>query len=713
MARTYTLKTTRAKSRLGIDYAAHLNDEQRAVVEAPAGPLLVLAGAGSGKTRALTYRVARLIDMGVPPDAILLLTFTNRSAREMLGRVEELCGAAARQVMGGTFHHVGNVLLRRHAEAIGYGDNFTILDRDDAREVMGAAVVDAGVRVKKGRFPKPDVLLEIASFAINTQTAVREVITKKAPRFFPLSDDIAAVCRAYIERKASMNLMDFDDLLMNWKVLLEEAGPIGEQLSKSAQVVLVDEYQDTNQLQGEIVDLMARAHKNVTVVGDDAQCIYGFRGAEVGNMLGFSERYPDAKMLPLTVNYRSTPEILSLANATLARSSVGFEKTLKAVRPTGSAPALIPCKDVVMQAEFTAQRVLELRDEGISLNDMAVLYRAHSHAMEIQVEFTRRGIPFVVRSGLRFFEQAHIKDVLSHLKLIYNHDDELSFRRAVKLQDGVGNASADALWHAMLDVKRGGWRPADDDLMAQLEMAAGKRAKAGVRKFLGLMNELSRPHMRETPGEMIRAVLDRFYADYLMRNFPNGQERADDVAQLADYAGGFGSLDELLDELALVQDFSVEETVAADDPEERVTLSSIHQAKGLEWRCVFLPWLTDGRFPSDLALREPGGSEEERRLFYVATTRAQDELFLTYPQIHRSRDSSQVLMRRSRFVEELPEPVALPPEEASYEGETEGLYEVWQIHEEEVDPAALEDADDPLASLDKPRPLLGGGDGES
>ena len=269
MARVYALKARRT-SRLGIDYQAHLNREQREVVNAPPGPLLVLAGAGSGKTRALTYRVARMIDSGIPAESILLLTFTNRAAREMLKRVEEICGPEARRVQGGTFHHVGNSILRRHAEAIGYSPNFNILDRDDAQEVMGAAIIDAGVSAKKGRFPKSDVLLQLTSFSINTQTPVRDVIAAKNPRFFHLADDIAAVCRAYIERKASMNLMDFDDLLMNWKVLLEEAGPVAAEIAKSTQVLLVDEYQDTNRLQGEIVDLMASAHKNLTVVGDDA-----------------------------------------------------------------------------------------------------------------------------------------------------------------------------------------------------------------------------------------------------------------------------------------------------------------------------------------------------------------------------------------------------------------------------------------------------------
>jgi len=687
MARVYKLKTAQV-SRLGIDYGAHLNREQRDVVDAPAGPLLVLAGAGSGKTRALTYRVARLIDNGIPPEGIILLTFTNRAAREMIERVETLCGPTARRVLGGTFHHVANTMLRRHAEAIGYGSNFTILDRDDAAEVMAASVIDAGVDAKKGRFPKADLLLDLASFAINTQTPVRDVVADRAPRFFNASDGIAAACRAYIERKASMNLMDFDDLLMNWRVLLEEVQPVADVIKEGARAVLVDEYQDTNALQGAIVDLLAQKHKNVTVVGDDAQCIYGFRGAEVRNMLEFKERYPNAEMRSLTVNYRSTPEILELANASLARAKEGFQKRLQAVRPSGMLPALVPCRDVNMQAEFVAQRILELRDEGVSLDEIAVLYRAHSHAMEIQVELTKRQIPFVVRSGLKFFEQAHVKDVLAYLKLVFNPEDELSFRRAVKLHEGIGNATADETWRHLKGLLETGMRSFSSGLMLSLENAVQKRAKRGLKDFLALIRKLSESTMTARPGEMIRLILENppdggGYKSALMRHYANANERAEDVEQLADYADGFASLEELLTELALVQSFSVEEAVASDDPDEKVTLSSVHQAKGLEWGRVFIPWLVDGRFPSDLALRDPGGDDEERRLFYVAVTRARDEVFLTYPQIHRGRDTTQVLMRRSRFIEELPVPEELD------DGMTYGLYETWQI--EEVPPELLED----------------------
>jgi DNA helicase-2/ATP-dependent DNA helicase PcrA len=700
MARHFQLKSAAALSRLGIDYQAALNDEQRAVALAPPGPVAVLAGAGSGKTRAITYRVARFLDTGIPPEKILLLTFTNRAAKEMLRRVGELVGPQALQVTGGTFHHVGNAILKKHALAIGYGENFTILDREDARELMAAAVVDAKIDTGKARFPKADVLLDIASAAINQRKPARDVLLQRAPRFAHLADDIMGVCRAFVQKKAALNVMDFDDLLMNWAVLLEEGGKLAEHIQRSFDAVLVDEYQDTNALQGAIVDLMARPHRNVTVVGDDAQCIYGFRGAAVENLRDFPARWPGATVLPLQVNYRSTPEICALANATLSRARQEFPTRLRAVRPSGMLPALVPCRDVAVQAEFVAERILQLRDEGVGLDDIAVLYRAHRNVLELQVELTRRGIPFLVRSGLRFFEQAHIKDVLCHLKLLWNADDELSFRRTVKLHDGVGNATADALWGAFkVALSRGkdaagAARALVDDPC--LDGTLGRRAKPGVERYASVLGRMGERDLRDKPGEQIRVLLDGCYADHLRKAYPVADERIAEIEQLADYAAGFADTEAFLGELMLVQSFSAEEVVSAEDPDEKVTLSSVHQAKGLEWARVFVVWATDGAFPSDLALKDDLGEDEERRLWYVAVTRARDEVYVCHPQTSRLRDTTMVLHKPSRFVAELPEPVAEP------DGTTSGLYEPWVI--ELVAPEALPPADTPdaprLAAVD-------------
>lgn len=687
MARSFQLKT-KAVSSLGIDYQSALNDEQRAVVMAPRGPVLINACAGSGKTRALTYRLARFLDTGIAPERILLLTFTNRAARHMQERVAELCGPAGQRIMGGTFHHVANALLRKNAEAIGYGENFTIVDKEDARDIIAAAVVDAKIDPNKARFPKPDVLLDIASTAINTQKPARDVLLLRAPRFLHLSDEIMAVCRAFVARKASLNVMDFDDLLMNWSVLLEQheggGGKLAAHIKGSFDAVLVDEYQDTNALQGKIVDAMASGHKNVTVVGDDAQCIYGFRGAAVENMREFEKRWPGATVLPLQINYRSSPEICTLANACLSRARQEFPTRLRAIRPTGVLPALVPCRDANIQAEFIAERILQLRDEGVSLGEIGVLYRAHRNALELQVELTRRGIPYLVRSGMRFFEQAHIKDVLSHLKLLWNPDDELAFRRTIKLHDGIGNATSDALWHSFrVQLTRGTQAGEAARTLANdpsLDGTLGKRAKPGVHKYADLLGRMGERDIKSSPSEQIRVLLDAFYGDYLRKHFPSAEERVAEIDQLADYAMGFTDTEAFLSELMLVQNFSAEEIVAAEDPDEKITLSSVHQAKGLEWSRVFCLWMTDGMFPSDLALKDEHGEDEERRLYYVAVTRAKDELYLTYPQTSRQRDTSMILHKPSRFISELP----APSEDA--EG-TSGLYESWVIELVENDAA--------------------------
>ena len=547
---------------------------------------------------------------------------------------------------------------------------------------MGAAVSDAmttlGRKVTSERFPKPDVLLDLASFVLNTQQPAREVVLRRVPRFAHLVDELMAVCQAYIKRKASLNVMDFDDLLMNWKVLLEDGGALAKDIQSRFKAVLVDEYQDTNALQGQIVDLMGQGHRNVTAVGDDAQCIYGFRGAEVKNMLEFKERWPDAAMLPLQVNYRSTPQILDVANAVLGRARAGFKTRLRGVRPLGLLPALVPTRDTAQQAEFVAERMLQLRDEGVPLSEIAVLYRAHRHVLELQVELTRRGIPYVVRSGLRFFEQAHIKDVLSHLKLLFNPDDELSFRRSIKLHDGVGNATTDAMWRVFKDgLASGADAPRAATRMAEYPTlsagAVAKRAKPGIERFARVLRSMTKDDVRDKPGEMIRVLLEDFYSEVLLRTQANGRERIEEIEQLADYAAGFLDLEAFLSELALVQSFSAEEVVAAEDPDEKVTLSSVHQAKGLEWSRVFLVWLADGAFPSDLALKDPRGEDEERRLFYVAITRAKDELYLVHPLVTRARDTSMVLHRSSRFIDELPKPGI------DDSGELTGLYEPWEI----------------------------------
>jgi len=688
MSRRYQLEPA-ARAKAALNYAGLLNDEQRAVVEAGDGPILVIAGAGSGKTRALTWRVARLLHEGMAPEALLLLTFTNKAAREMLRRVEEVARVDTRQIWGGTFHHVAHRVLREHAPVLGYAKGYSILDREDTRDVMSAAIADCGLAVGARRFPKADVLVDLVSMAVNTQTPLAEVVADRRPQFLPLGDDILRVARRYAERKHALNAMDFDDLLMNWKVVLAEHEPVRKLLADRFRHVLVDEYQDTNRLQGDIIDLVASGHRNLCVVGDDAQCIYGFRGAHFANILEFEQRYPDATRYDLTVNYRSTPQILELANASIAYNVKQFDKALSSVRSDGTLPALVPCRDVQQQAQFVAQRVLELRDEGIPLTEIAILYRAHHHAMEIQFELARRGIPFVVRSGVRFFEAAHIKDVLAHLRFARNPGDELALKRALRLTPGIGSATADAVWSALAARRRGGSGGVDELLAPDVAGQVPPKGRAGYRRVCDLLRKLARPPTADLPGEAIELVLAEGYEDYLKAEFLNADSRVEDIRQLAEYARGYEDTEAFLSEIALLTELSAETVSEGGEPDEKMVLSSVHQAKGLEWRAVFLVWLADGRFPSAQALKNRDGEEEERRLFYVACTRAKDDLYLCLPLMAAPRDRERVVLKASRFVEELPGDPA--------------LYERWQL-EDPAAAAALPAANDPALLGPKPAP---------
>ena len=447
MSREYTLQRAPSATAINIDYAAELNEQQLAAVTASPGPLLVIAGAGSGKTRTLTYRVAYLLENGIDPRNILLLTFTNKAARQMLDRVANLLPVDASGLWGGTFHSIGNRMLRRHGSALGYSSGFSIMDREDQKDLINTVVAAAGINPKEIRFPKGDVLAEIFSFVVNTETPIDALLAEKFPYFLPLLDQIKDVHARYEKKKKSTNSMDFDDLLEKTLRMLKEHEEIAAFYRRQFQFILVDEYQDTNKIQADFIDTLASEHRNVMVVGDDAQSIYSWRGANFKNILAFPQRYPDAQVFKIEMNYRSVPDILRVANAAIAANVQQFRKQLSATRPTNSVkPAVVGLNDGSEQALFVAQRILELRDEGVELNEIAVLYRAHYHAIELQLELSRRGIPYVITSGVRFFEQAHVKDVTAFIRFIANPRDEVAFKRMVKLLPGIGNKSADSLW---------------------------------------------------------------------------------------------------------------------------------------------------------------------------------------------------------------------------------------------------------------------------
>jgi DNA helicase-2/ATP-dependent DNA helicase PcrA len=638
-----------------------LNPQQLEVVTASGGPMLVIAGAGSGKTRTVTYRMARLIEMGENPARILLLTFTNKAAHEMLRRAEQLVRANVRAIWGGTFHHVGNLILRRHANQAGRAGNYSILDREDSADLLESCVADLGINPKERFFPKKNILLDVLSFSLNTGALLEDVVFHRYPGYEDCLDDMKRVFSRYTERKTEMNVLDFDDLLVLWLRLLEEHPEILKKYQEQFRHVLVDEYQDTNHLQGRLIDMLAGGHRNLMVVGDDAQSIYSFRGADFTNIIEFPNRYPDACVYRLESNYRSTPQILQLANASISQNTRQFDKRLQAVASPGELPAVIPVRDVLQQADFICQRILELRDEGVPLDEIGVLYRAHFHSMEVQMELTRRGVPFQVRSGLRFFEQRHVKDVTAYLKIIVNPRDEIAWKRVLLLLPGVGSATAHRFWQAAASVS---------DPLGQLDgpdfrALFSKKAKEEWDTLAGTLVSLTGEAMASQPAEMIRQVLESGYREYLEKTFPNAASRLEDLEQLARFAEQFDANESFLSELALMTTVGGEEAQADVEPEESLILSSVHQAKGLEWRVVFVIWLAEDRFPSGLALRENEDDEEERRLFYVAVTRAKEVLYLCYPLLELGRHQMSVFTKPSRFIKELPESV----------------YEQWAIEE--------------------------------
>src|SRR5687767_2922098 len=427
MARQYTLHPQASAQGMRIDFAAELNPQQCAAVMAPPGPALVIAGAGSGTTRTLTYRVAYLLENGVAPSHILLLTFTNKAAREMLDRVAALLPNDITGLWGGTFHSVGNRLLRRHPEAAGFAPGFSIMDREDQQDLLDAVIAGSGIDPKDKRFPKGEVLADVFSFAINTGRTIDQVLVEKYPHFLEFSGKIAEAQKKYETKKKAANSLDFDDLLEKTLLVLQRENAIAERYQRQFQFVLVDEYQDTNRIQADFIDLLGKGQRNVMVVGDDAQSIYSWRGANFKNILDFPKRYPDARVFKIETNYRSAPDILDVANAAIAANVQQFKKELVAARAAAPVkPALVPLADSNQQALFVTQRILELREEGVELDEIAVLYRAHYHSMELQMELTRHGVPFEITSGMRFFEQAHVKDVAAFLKFVVNPRDEVA-----------------------------------------------------------------------------------------------------------------------------------------------------------------------------------------------------------------------------------------------------------------------------------------------
>ncbi len=610
-------------SKLQIDYEQELNDQQLEVVQNGDGRTLVLAGAGSGKTRTITYRVAWLLEHGVAPENILLLTFTNKAAKEMISRVEGLLGAQAQGLWAGTFHSVANRLLRRYAIRLGYDERFSILDQEDARELVRLCVKELKIDTKDRRFPSPSVLHGIISYQQNKQDSIENVLEDRYHKFVPLRGDIENVADLYRTMKLAQNVMDFDDLLLNLRKLLLSDEQAAKQLSMMFQFVLVDEFQDTNRVQSELVDLLSREHQNLLVVGDDAQSIYSFRAAEIENILAFPRRYPTAQTFRLTKNYRSTPEILAVANQVIAKNVDQFEKELEAVGSSGDRPSLVPAANSAQEAQYIADQILELRNEGTRLQEMAVLFRAAFHSQALEFELMKRDIPYEYRGGLKFFERAHIKDAVAHLRLMHNVRDIMAWMRALRLHPGIGLVTAQKIANMASTCQQ------IEDVLS-MPIQTGKRAAAGWEGFLRVLREML--EHGGTPSEYIRAFVgSEDYQDYLENEYPNASERREDLEQFALFAEQTDELSQFLDYVSLTAEYGAERVIDDKTDDERMILSTVHQAKGLEWDAVFVMHLNEGSFPHGRAFQEENGVQEERRLFYVAATRARKHLFLTYP----------------------------------------------------------------------------------
>lgn len=640
----------------GIDYGKELHEQQRAVVESREKAALVLAGPGSGKTRVLVYRVAHLIEQGVRPEEILLLTFTNRASKEMLRRVEELLGKKPKGLTGGTFHHVGSQILRRHAPILNLSSNFSIIDSEDSKQLLKDVIAHVAGEKEK-HFPSAGIIHSIISFSSNACIGIAECIEKKYSGYKEYTSDMVSIAQNYALRKRKSHLVDFDDLLLLWNKVLDH-DKVKEYYRRQWKHILVDELQDTNKLQFSIIrKLTERAANNIMVVGDDCQSIYSFRAAEISNILDFPKTYPSCKEYRLEVNYRSTHDIVNLVNKSIKNNKEQFKKVLQAQREGGEKPIVVRCMDPEQEASFVGKRILELHEGGLHYKDIGVLFRAEYQSAQVELELSKRRIPFVKRGGLRFFEQAHIKDMTAFLKILNNEQDELAWKRVLCLFEGIGPAKAISIWQWISETRNplSHIRNADNQPLA--ERASGWNA---FKKVVAALPE------EKTPSVLIDSFLRSFYEVYLKEQYPNYRERLLDVKQYINLALQYTDGRKFLEDILLDADLTGSESSTGDE-HDAVVLSTIHQAKGLEWQAVFVTSLADERFPSERAYTEDT-IDEERRLFYVACSRAKRELYLTIPMQEFTFWGGHKVLRDSLFIEELPP----------------SCYETWTLGEREI-----------------------------
>ena len=662
MAKKYILRsaTQPAHRPSALDYRKELNDAQYQATTTVEGPLLIIAGAGTGKTRTLVYRVAHLIDTGVDPRSILLLTFTRRAAEEMLRRASLLIDNRCSQVAGGTFHSFANLVLREFGRRIDLSPSFTIMDRPDSEDAIQLLRAELGLNHKDKRFPRKQTVAEIFSMALNKQTTVPDLVEREYPHLFDSLGDLLRLYDHYVDYKKNKTLLDYDDLLTKLRDLLAQQEPVRRRLSEIYRFIMVDEYQDTNYLQAQIIRLLAAAHDNVAVVGDDAQSIYSFRGANFRNIMDFPEAFPGTRIIKLEENYRSTQPILNLTNTIIQRAKERYEKRLYTEKREGETPVLVQAESEQMQSRFVCQKILELREEGVPLWDIAVLFRSSFHSFDLELELARHNIPFIKRGGFQFMETTHIKDLLAHLRILANPQDLISWNRVLLLLEGVGTQMSQKITHWLLDgtssVERLRTFGAKD------KIAHGLKTLAQVLQFAS---------QAQRPAEQTQYLM-QYYIPILKRHHPDDHpKRLKDLEHFQGITERYRSLERLLSDMALEPpNDSVAGVLAVDPDEGPVVLSTIHSAKGLEWHSVFIIWALEGRFPSFYNINTDEELEEERRLLYVAATRAKENLFITYPIKIFDRGLRMVLSRPSQFIEgiseDLLEPLTLVDEERNW-----------------------------------------------
>ncbi|MFH2219137.1 MAG: ATP-dependent helicase [Pseudomonadota bacterium] len=623
-----------------------LNPSQLEAVFFSEGPLLVIAGAGSGKTRTLTYRVARLVNEDVPPGSILLLTFTRKASYEMLKRAAQLLDSRCERVSGGTFHSFAYSVMQKYGTRFGYNSDFSILDRADSEGLIGILRKELGFVSASRAFPRKQTLMNIFSRSVNKVLPVEEVVFDDYPHFVPELDAIVSLFNAYKRRKVEANLFDYDDLLVYLNLLLREHADIRERLSLTYRYIMVDEYQDTNQIQAEIVYLLAGDTRNVMAVGDDSQSIYSFRGAHFKNIMSFPDMFSGTRIIRLEENYRSVQPILSLANAVIDRAKEKYTKVLFTRKPDGSIPSLVAADTENSQSLFIVEKIRELYRNGIPYRQMAILFRASFHAFDLEIELNREEIPYIKVGGFKFIESAHIKDLLAHLKVILNPSDRLSWYRILLLLDKVGPKTAGEIYKAILEEKAG---------YTGIFSGNVKSGKSkGFNRLKSLFSQIDTGDF--SVSQMGETVL-KYYLTVLKERYDDYPKRARDLEQLVSIMERYSSLAEFLADMALEPPNTVinDTLTASGSEEDRLILSTVHSAKGLEWHTVFIIWCLDGRFPSIHALDKEAELEEERRLMYVAATRAMENLFFIYPEEIYDRSSRRILSRPSRFIDMIPD----------------------------------------------------------